>query len=149
MTAPGNGLLLTSLLIVFTVSVGYAAGRVHQWYRASLERDEAYREGYDTATRSLFSVAARLIRPRRSETGTVRGTATVAPASAVPAAGMGAPGMGKWFTDPGSARTVIDVGGRHKLRDELAHTDGLRRTPIGVRRRGDDRPFSLSAGPTV
>ncbi len=86
MTAPGNDILLTLLLIVFAGSSGYAGGRIHQWYRTSLDRDQAYRDGYDTATRSLFSLAARIIRPRRSEKAAVRGTATVTSILSAPGA---------------------------------------------------------------
>ena len=65
MTAPGNYALLITLLAAFVACTGYAAGRLHQWYRTGLDRDEAYRDGYDTATRSTFSLAARIIGPRR------------------------------------------------------------------------------------
>jgi hypothetical protein len=81
MTAPANDALLITLLAVFTACAGYAAGRLHQWYRTGLDRDEAYRDGYDTATRSVFSMAARLIGPRRA----VRGTAVVTSATVTPA----------------------------------------------------------------
>ncbi|MEV4702344.1 hypothetical protein [Actinoplanes sp. NPDC049316] len=81
MTAPANDALLITLLAVFTACAGYAAGRLHQWYRTGLDRDEAYRDGYDTATRSVFSMAARLIGPRRA----VRGTAVVTSATITPA----------------------------------------------------------------
>ncbi|MET8147744.1 hypothetical protein ACIBSW_28630 [Actinoplanes sp. NPDC049668] len=77
MTAPADDTVLIALVAVFTASTGYAAGRLHQWYRTGLDRDEAYRDGYDTATRSVFSMAARLIGPRRA----ARGTAVVASAS--------------------------------------------------------------------
>jgi hypothetical protein len=66
MTAPGNSTLLISLLIAFLACAGYAGGRLHQWYRTGHDRDEAYRDGYDTATRSVFSMAARIIVPKRS-----------------------------------------------------------------------------------
>ena len=81
MTAPNHALLVT-LLAVFTACAGYAVGRLHQWYRTGLDRDEAYRDGYETATRSVFSTAARLIAPRRA----ARGTAPVTPVAAPPAA---------------------------------------------------------------
>ncbi|MGA5304982.1 hypothetical protein ACPCHT_34100 [Nucisporomicrobium flavum] len=81
MTAPANDALLITLLAVFTACAGYAAGRLHQWYRTGLDRDEAYRDGYDTATRSVFSMAARLIGPRRA----IRGTAVVTSATITPA----------------------------------------------------------------
>lgn len=40
----------------------YIAGRLHQHYRTTEERDLAYREGYNTATRALFSLATRATR---------------------------------------------------------------------------------------
>lgn len=52
---PGVAILLTALLC-------YLAGRIHQFYRTGEERDLAYRDGYNTATRSLFSLAARTAR---------------------------------------------------------------------------------------
>ena len=111
MTAPGNDLLLSVLLIAFTASTGYAAGRIHQWYRTALERDQAYREGYDTATRSLFGLAARIVRPRRSERGEVRGTATV---TSILAASSGAAAHG---------------GGRHTAPESLVEGPTYRLTP--------------------
>jgi hypothetical protein len=76
MTAPGNATLLLTILAVFLGCTGYAAGRLHQWYRTGLDRDEAYRDGYDTGTRSTFSMAARIIGPRRDKTG-IRASASV------------------------------------------------------------------------
>ncbi len=67
---------LLTLLAVFIAAAGYAVGRLHQWYRTGLERDDAYREGYDTAARSTFSMAARLAGPRRDRSG-VRASAAV------------------------------------------------------------------------
>lgn len=67
---------LLTVLAVIIACTGYAAGRLHQWYREGVDRDEAYREGYDTATRSTFSLAARLIGPRRDRSG-VRASAVV------------------------------------------------------------------------
>ncbi|BCJ55162.1 hypothetical protein Asp14428_66370 [Actinoplanes sp. NBRC 14428] len=89
MTAPGHDALLITLLAAFTACTGYAAGRLHQWYRTGLDRDEAYRDGYDTATRSVFSMAARLIGPRRA----VRGTAAVTSAVITTAPVPGGPGV--------------------------------------------------------
>jgi hypothetical protein len=154
MNAPGNGILLTLLMIVFTVSTGYASGRVHQWYRASMERDQAYREGYDTATRSLFSVAARLMRPRRGEKGVVRGTATVSPIRAAPRAVSGtawgvAVDAARGSADPRNALTVVAAGGRHKVSDELVHgptypegPDHLARTKVPSTVRQATRPWA-------
>ena len=66
MTAPGNSALLFILTAVFVACAGYAAGRLHQRFQMEQDREEAYRDGYDMATRSIFSTAARLIAPRRS-----------------------------------------------------------------------------------
>jgi hypothetical protein len=109
MTAPGNDILLSVLLIAFTASTGYAAGRIHQWYRTALERDQAYRDGYDTATRSLFGLAARFVRPRRSERGEVRGTATVTSILAAPSG--------------------AHTGGRHTAPESLVEGPTYRLTP--------------------
>jgi hypothetical protein len=84
MTAPGNSVVLILLLAAFLACTGYAGGRLHQWYRMGQERDEAYRDGYDTATRSVFSLAARIISPRRTDRSAIRASAAVViPASAV------------------------------------------------------------------
>lgn len=50
--APG---LATFLLVLMC----YIAGRVHQFFKQTTEREQAYREGYNQATRSLFSLATR------------------------------------------------------------------------------------------
>ncbi|MFI7599222.1 hypothetical protein [Actinoplanes sp. NPDC049681] len=117
MTAPANDALLITLLASFTGCVGYAAGRLHQWYRTGLDRDEAYRDGYDTATRSVFSMAARLIGPRRA----VRGTAAVT--SAVITTAPAVPGG-----------DVAPGGGRHLVPDELVQGPTYRLTPDRVAR---------------
>ena len=78
MTAPGNTVLIILLLAVFLACTGYAAGRLHQRRQTGHDREEAYRDGYETATRSVFSLAARVIGPRRSA---ARGSATVKPAN--------------------------------------------------------------------
>lgn len=49
----GVALLLLGLLV-------YVGGRLHQLARSTQERDEAYRDGYDDATRSLFHLATRV-----------------------------------------------------------------------------------------
>ncbi len=55
--APGNDFLQVLFVLLFTLTVTYAAGRLHQWYRQALERDLAWREGYDRATHSLYRLA--------------------------------------------------------------------------------------------
>ena len=90
---------LLTVLAVIIACTGYAAGRLHQWYREGVDRDEAYREGYDTATRSTFSLAARLVGPRRDRSG-VRASAVVhagragAPPVVAPGRAQAAPGAG-------------------------------------------------------
>ncbi|WP_433793510.1 hypothetical protein [Actinoplanes sp. CA-252034] len=54
MTAPGNYLMYFILTLAIVMSTGYAVGRIHQWHRHGMERDEAYRVGYDEASRSIM-----------------------------------------------------------------------------------------------
>ena len=75
MSAPGNSALIVVMLAAFVACCAYAAGRLHQRYQTARDREEAYRHGYDTATRSVFSMAARIIAPRRA----ARGSASVRP----------------------------------------------------------------------
>jgi hypothetical protein len=128
MTAPGNSAVLFVLLAAFLTCTGYAAGRLHQWHRTGQERDEAYRDGYDTATRSVFSMAARIIGPRRSERATIRASAAVPQVSPVP---------------PGSPVSPVDAqvlglpstsSGRHTVADELVHPATYRLTSDRVAR---------------
>jgi len=65
MTAPGDSVLLLILFAVLLACCGYAAGRAHQRYLTSQDREDAYRDGYETGTRSVFSTAVRMLGPRR------------------------------------------------------------------------------------
>jgi hypothetical protein len=56
MTAPGNDLLIVVLTLSVILSGAYAIGRIHQWQRHGLERDEAYHAGYDKASRSIMGM---------------------------------------------------------------------------------------------
>ncbi|GAA1628866.1 hypothetical protein [Actinoplanes couchii] len=58
MTAPGNGVLYLLLTLAIVVSSGYAVGRIHQWHRHGRDRDEAYRTGYDQASRAIIGMMA-------------------------------------------------------------------------------------------
>ncbi len=63
MDAAGTSALMnTGLGVLVLIVLCYASGRMHQWVRQAFEREMAYREGYDTATRSLFSLATRALR---------------------------------------------------------------------------------------
>lgn len=84
MTAPGNSVLIFMLLAAFVACCGYAAGRIHQRRQEGPGREEAYRDGYETATRSVFSLAARVIGPRRGS-GSSQPSPQVTAASSGPA----------------------------------------------------------------
>lgn len=45
--------------IVLVAIMCYIGGRVHQYYKQGTERESAFRDGYNQATRSLFSLATR------------------------------------------------------------------------------------------
>ena len=59
MSTPGDTLLLVILAAALMACSGYAAGRLHRRRHGGTERETAYREGYDAATRDVFSMAAR------------------------------------------------------------------------------------------
>ena len=49
--------MITLVLSLGIVMAGaYAMGRIHQWYRYGVEREEAYRSGYDKASLSLMGL---------------------------------------------------------------------------------------------
>jgi hypothetical protein len=56
MIAPGNEIVMLTLALGFLLSSAYAFGRIHQWHKRGLERDEAYRTGYDNASRSIITM---------------------------------------------------------------------------------------------
>ncbi len=62
LAVPGNDVVLTGLTTAFLISCSYAAGRVHQFFKQATDRDNAFRDGYDTAAHSLFSMATRVAR---------------------------------------------------------------------------------------
>lgn len=66
MTSPDSSFINVVFGIVLLMSVMYATGRLHQWLRQGAERDNAFREGYDKATESLFTVATRTSRRLQS-----------------------------------------------------------------------------------
>ncbi|WP_250033115.1 hypothetical protein [Paractinoplanes maris] len=96
MTAPGDLVLISVLVALFVASCGYAAGRLHQRYQLRQDREEAYRDGYETASSRVFSLAARIAAPKRAGRP-ARGAAAVQP-SPPPAEPAPAP-----FPDPGRA----------------------------------------------
>lgn len=60
---PMNDFISWTFVVLLLITACYGIGRVHQWYRQGLERDDAFRDGYDKATRSLFGLATRVARP--------------------------------------------------------------------------------------
>jgi hypothetical protein len=135
MTASGHSAVLFILLAAFLAATGYAAGRLHQWYQTGPERDEAYRDGYDTAARSTFSMAARIIGPRRSERAAIRASA---PVRATPASEVNpcSPDVSSRRA-PEDARIIAFPSGspgRHTVPDELVGATTYRLHPDRVAR---------------
>jgi hypothetical protein len=96
MSAPGNSVVLLVLLSLFLSCAGYALGRLHERRMSGEEREEAYRDGYDHAARSVFSLAARVAGPRRRSA--VRASAMVGEPPAV--TGEGEPRTGEAASAP-------------------------------------------------
>lgn len=59
MTTPGDIALLIVLAAALMACAGYAAGRFHQRRQSGPDLRDAYKTGYEAATRSVFSMAAR------------------------------------------------------------------------------------------
>jgi hypothetical protein len=59
MIAPGNSMIQALFALAFVIATGYASGRIHQWYKHGVERDQAYRNGYNLASNSMFDMALR------------------------------------------------------------------------------------------
>jgi hypothetical protein len=147
MNVPGNSVVLLTLLALFVACSGYAAGRLHQRYRTGRARDEAFREGYDTATRSVFSLAARVVGPRRGAAG-VRASASVRSAvpltvvppieEPVPPPAAGRPNAPTRFPAPRAVAApstgTESPSGRHTVPDELVRADTYRLAPDRVAR---------------
>ena len=54
-----SGALHVIAYVFISVLSAYSAGRVHQWYMHSMDRDRAFREGYNHGFHALFHHAAR------------------------------------------------------------------------------------------
>jgi hypothetical protein len=136
MTAPGNSAVLFILLAAFVACTGYAAGRLHQWYRTGQDRDEAYRDGYDTATRSVFSMAARIIGPRRAERPAIRASAPVRSSAAAGDATSCSPDLSsrRASEDARALKAPATHLGRHTVPDELVQAPTYRLSPDRVAR---------------
>ncbi|GAA2647334.1 hypothetical protein [Paractinoplanes durhamensis] len=49
--------------VLVMVLCAYGGGRVHQWYKHSMDRDQSFRDGYNQGYHALFALAARHARP--------------------------------------------------------------------------------------
>lgn len=49
------------LSVLFLILVCYFAGRMHQWWRHTGQRELEFRRGYDSGSRSLFGIATVLM----------------------------------------------------------------------------------------
>jgi gentisate 1,2-dioxygenase len=73
MTVPGNSFLVVIITLSILVSSAYAVGRIHEWHRHGLKRDEAYRLGYDKASVSMIGMMNTDIPPAPPHTTTRSG----------------------------------------------------------------------------
>ena len=114
MTAPGDSVLIFILLALFVACSAYAAGRLHQRYQTARDREEAYRDGYETASSRVFSLAARTLVPKRA----ARGVAAE-PAAAARTGGSTEAGAGHAPSEGSAAAVARDLpaGGKALLRD--------------------------------
>jgi hypothetical protein len=86
MTLPSSTALQVTFAVALVIFTAYAAGRVHQWYRHGFEREEAFREGYNQASHTLFHLATRSLPGRTpSEAAHIRGRLTDRIADPAPA----------------------------------------------------------------
>ena len=124
MTAP----LLSTLLAVLFAGLGYVAGRVHQWHRGAWDREEAYRDGYDEATRSTLSMAARLAAPGRSPSAdnpAHTDPSTSGPAPSAPLSAQGVPGGRSALPATRGAAVNLDALGVAATRGAPSKPDAL------------------------
>ncbi|MCO8270638.1 hypothetical protein M1L60_08505 [Actinoplanes sp. TRM 88003] len=143
MTAPGDLVLIILLVAVFVASCGYAAGRMHQRYQLKQDREAAYRDGYETASSKVFSLAARVASRKRP----ARGAAAVQPGSAAGGAaspgssGAGLPGSGR--VRPGASPSGAAAPGPGRAGSDLP---GSSLAGAGSPGAGVDagKPFDLS-----
>lgn len=68
----GNSALQIIVYLVISVLCAYSVGRIHEWYKHSMDRDRSFREGYDHAYHALFPLAARGNRTATDLTGLIR-----------------------------------------------------------------------------
>lgn len=57
----------TGFAMMLLVILCYITGRAHQYFRQTTEREDAFRDGYNIATKSLFAIATRVARGMPAE----------------------------------------------------------------------------------
>ncbi|MDT5034258.1 MAG: hypothetical protein QOC94_4429 [Actinoplanes sp.] len=65
----GSTALGMALTVAFVIAAGYAAGRFHQMSRRKTEQADAYREGFDQASETLFPLTVRTEREHLKDAG--------------------------------------------------------------------------------
>lgn len=108
-----SDLVASGLGILILATVCYVLGRLHQYFRAGSERDFAYRDGYNTATRELFSLATRAS----------KGVVARAPLEAVP-------------EKPPTLRGTASVTARHRAGEQKSTLQQTRMYTAWDRARG-------------
>ncbi|MFC7527420.1 hypothetical protein [Actinoplanes sp. GCM10030250] len=143
MNAPGDIVILLVLIAAFVACAAYAAGRLHQRYQNGPDRAEAYRSGYDTGTRSVFSMAARAAGRRRTS-GAVHASAAAPVGGEEPTEALDEGPTAA--LDEGPTKPVPQLGvpeqqkpveekrGRHLVPDELVRATTYRLPPDRVAR---------------
>lgn len=108
-------MLVNVFAVVFLVALCYSVGRLHEFTRRVSERENAFADGYNLATKSLFSLATRATKgmtiERNKPVTPIRG------AAAVSRKGKGEPPTEVVRDLPGVGDTAVQpLGARHAAR---------------------------------
>lgn len=60
LTTLRQDLLAPAMATFLLVLMCYIAGRIHQFFKQTIEREQAFRDGYNIATKALFGLATRV-----------------------------------------------------------------------------------------
>ncbi|MEU4624077.1 hypothetical protein AB0G04_29390 [Actinoplanes sp. NPDC023801] len=137
MTAPGDIVLLIVLAAVLTACAGYAAGRLHQRRQSGPDMREAYKSGYEAATRNVFSMAARAAGRRPVAPEVVTDVADVPKAPELVTDAADVPEVA---AVPEVAGVPAQREGRHTVPDELVRAATYRLPADRVARAKVPRP---------
>jgi hypothetical protein len=67
----GHSAFQIIVYIVISALCAYSVGRIHEWYKRSMDRDRSFREGYNHGYHALFPLAAQGTSPASDLTGPV------------------------------------------------------------------------------